>query len=146
MKKFTFVDDQVQENLWTWFHVTCSHMRRLLQCCIHIPSVSIFLIASFYHCSFLYLWLMKKFTVVDDQVQENLWTWFHVTCSHMRRLLQCCIHIPSVSSYFLNCIFRPLLYGVCLGFFHPTSIFLEQLWKYYYKRKTKFIFPVMVLT
>ena len=29
-------------------------------------------------------------------------------------------------------------------FVHPTSIFLEQLLKYYYKRITKSIFPVMV--
>ena len=29
-------------------------------------------------------------------------------------------------------------------FVHPTSIFLEQLLKYYYKRITKSTFPVMV--
>ena len=68
----------------------------------------------------LYLWFFKKFTFVDDLFNLNLWTSFHVTCSHfvMRRLPHCTY---CYSFYLILWIAKnfTLLYGVCLGFFHP---------------------------
>ena len=77
--KFTFVDDQVQENLWTWFHVTCSHksfhfvMRRLLQYnkISHQYRV-IFLIASFCHCYMVFAWVFFIQQVSSLNNYENI--------------------------------------------------------------------------
>ena len=68
----------------------------------------------------LYLWFFKKFTFVDDLFNLNLWTSFHVTCSHF---VMCRLpHYTYCYSFYLILWIATnftLLYGVCLGFFHP---------------------------
>ena len=68
----------------------------------------------------LYLWFLKKFTFVVDLFNLNLWTWFHVTCSHfvMHRLPHCTYCCNFYLIFWIATNFT-LLYGVCLGFFHP---------------------------